>query len=336
MAFYFPEGTRLYFSTTLDTAKSITALTNANPAVATSAAHGFVDGDELLVNSGWGDIDEMVFKADQITADTFGLVDLDTTDAGFYPPGSGTGTAKKISTWVEVPQLLTLSTDGGDTRFTDVGLLSRRQDIRIPTGFNPSSMNMTLAWDPNQANFKAMLAISRTIRQAAMKIAGRRCRHCWASSAARGPGLQPQPGAGSQRRPDHGQPAHVLRRLNGFGCGRWLGGPGCCRRWPVTAAAPIPATPQAASATHFYPTGPTMSICIEIDDVVKFNVKGSFADRNGKDQPFSFSLTCNRVPPEVLDETMQQGSKFIDFFSQYTLDWSGVLDADHKPVYMRA
>lgn len=171
MAFYFPEGTRLYFSTTLGTAKSITALNNANPAVATSAAHGFVDGDELLVNSGWGDIDEMVFKADQLTADTFGLVDLDTTDTGFYPPGSGTGTAKKISTWVEVPQLLTLSTDGGDTRFTDVGLLSRRQDIRIPTGFNPSSMNMTLAWDPNQANFKAMLAISRTIRQAAIKIA---------------------------------------------------------------------------------------------------------------------------------------------------------------------
>lgn len=171
MAFYFPEGTRLYFSTTLGTAKSITALTNANPAVATSAAHGFVDGDELLVNSGWGDIDEMVFKADQLTTDSFGLVDLDTTDTGFYPPASGTGTAKKISTWVEVPQLLTLSTDGGDTRFTDVGLLSRRQDIRIPTGFNPSSMNMTLAWDPNQANFKAMLAISRTIRQAAIKIA---------------------------------------------------------------------------------------------------------------------------------------------------------------------
>lgn len=75
-----------------------------------------------------------------------------------------------------------------------------------------------------------------------------------------------------------------------------------------------------------------MSICIEIDDVVKFNVKGSFADRNGKDQPFSFSLTCNRVPPEVIDETMQQGSKFIDFFSQYTLDWSGVLDAERKPI----
>ncbi|MGB4060893.1 MAG: phage tail tube protein [Burkholderiaceae bacterium] len=171
MAFYFPEGTRLYFSNTLGTAKSITALSNANPAVATSAAHGFVDGDELLVNSGWGDIDEMVFKADQLTTDTFGLVDLNTTDTTFYPPGSGTGTAKKISTWVEVPQLLTLSTDGGDTRFTDVGLLGRRQDIRIPTGFNPSSMQMTLAWDPNQANFKAMLELSRSIRQCAMKIA---------------------------------------------------------------------------------------------------------------------------------------------------------------------
>lgn len=170
MAFYFPEGTRLYFSSTLAAAKTITGLSNANPAVATSVAHGFVDGDELLINSGWGDIDEMVFKADQLTADTFSLLDQNTTDTTFYPPGSGTGTAKKISTWVEVPQLLTLSTDGGDTRFTDIGLLGRRQDIRVPTGFNPSSMQMTLAWDPNQANFKTMLDLSRTIRQCAMKI----------------------------------------------------------------------------------------------------------------------------------------------------------------------
>jgi hypothetical protein len=171
MAFFFPEGTRVYFSNTLGTAKTITALTNASLAVATSAAHGFVDNDELLVTSGWGDINEMVFKADQLTADTFGLVDLDTTDTAYFPPGGGAGVAKKISSWVEIPQLLTLSTDGGGTRFTDVGLLSRRQDIRIPTGFNPSSMDMTLAWDPADTNFKAMLALSRTIRPAAIKIA---------------------------------------------------------------------------------------------------------------------------------------------------------------------
>lgn len=170
MAFYFPENSRFYFSTTLGTAKSVTALTNANPAVATATAHGFVDGDEVLYTGGWGDITEMVFKADQLTADTVGLVDLDTTDTQFYPAGSGTGTLRKISTWVEIPQVLTISSDGGDTRFTDIPLISRRQDIRVPTGFNSASLNLTMAWDPADVNFKAMLAVSRTIKPAAIKI----------------------------------------------------------------------------------------------------------------------------------------------------------------------
>ena len=77
-----------------------------------------------------------------------------------------------------------------------------------------------------------------------------------------------------------------------------------------------------------------MSICYEIDDIVKFNVKGSFADRTGKDQPFSFTLTCERVDPDLIDEflkTLSGGGKITDFFlaegvsSEYrTHGWSGI------------
>lgn len=80
-----------------------------------------------------------------------------------------------------------------------------------------------------------------------------------------------------------------------------------------------------------------MSLCYEIDDIVKFIVKGSFADRTGKDQPFSFTLTCERVGPDVIDEfikTLSNGGKIIDFFlaegadpeeNEFrTLGWTGV------------
>jgi hypothetical protein len=77
-----------------------------------------------------------------------------------------------------------------------------------------------------------------------------------------------------------------------------------------------------------------MTICYEIDDIVKFPIKGSFADRTGKDQPFSFTLTCERVDPEVIDEFLKNlsaGGKISDFFlaegvsSEYrTHGWSGV------------
>lgn len=75
-----------------------------------------------------------------------------------------------------------------------------------------------------------------------------------------------------------------------------------------------------------------MSICLVIDDVVKFNVKGTFTDRNGKDQAFSFTLECDRVDTDTIEDHLAQGGKFLDFFTQHTRTWSGVLSADKSVV----
>jgi len=48
MAYHFPAGTKAYYSTTFAGAKTVTGITNASPAVATSVAHGYTDGDPLL------------------------------------------------------------------------------------------------------------------------------------------------------------------------------------------------------------------------------------------------------------------------------------------------
>jgi hypothetical protein len=62
MALYFPEGSSQQFSQTFAAAKNITALSNANPAVATSVAHGYTTGDEILITSGWEDVTDTVVK----------------------------------------------------------------------------------------------------------------------------------------------------------------------------------------------------------------------------------------------------------------------------------
>ena len=79
MAYYFPEGSKFYLSTTFAGAKTITAVTNANPAVATSTSHGYVDNDVVLFTSGWEDATDSVFKVDQQTADTFQLLGLNSS-----------------------------------------------------------------------------------------------------------------------------------------------------------------------------------------------------------------------------------------------------------------
>lgn len=169
MSYYFPEGSKFYYSTTFAAPKSITAISNASPAVATAAAHGYVDGGELLIASGWDDVNDTVFKADQLTADTFGLVDLDATNTDFFPAGTGGGTARLISDWTEIPQILTVDNSGGDPKFATVAPLARRNALNVPIGFNPESLTLSLGHDPANATYKAMLGIARVLTKCAFK-----------------------------------------------------------------------------------------------------------------------------------------------------------------------
>ncbi|MBP6674998.1 MAG: hypothetical protein KAY54_01660 [Burkholderiaceae bacterium] len=170
MSYYFPEGTKLYYSVTFAATKTITALSNASPAAATSTSHGYVDDDEILMVSGWEDATDTVYMVDQTDANTFSVLGLDASNTSFYPAGTGTGTASKVSSWVEVPQLLDLSTSGGDVRLTTISPLAKRNDIQVATGFNATALNFTLGHDPANATYIAMLGISRTLTKVALKV----------------------------------------------------------------------------------------------------------------------------------------------------------------------
>lgn len=171
MSYSFPEGSKFFFSQTFAAAKTLATMTNTNPTVGGSVAHGFVDGDEALLTSGWEDATNAVFKLDQLTVDTVGILGLDTTDTNFYPAGGGANsTLQKISSWVEIPQILTISTQGGDPRFTTVSPLARRNSFNVPTGFNPTSITLTLGHDAANAAYQQMLALSRTLKPVAIKM----------------------------------------------------------------------------------------------------------------------------------------------------------------------
>lgn len=170
MAYSFPEGARFLFSKTFASQVAITALTNADPAVASAAAHGYLDDDEILLTSGWEDATDGVYRVDQLTNDTFGIKGLDTTDTTWFSAGSGAGSAQKVSNWVEIPQVLTIATSGGDPRMTTISPLARRNAINVPTGFNAQTITLTLGYDASNENYQQMLAVSRTLRKVAFKM----------------------------------------------------------------------------------------------------------------------------------------------------------------------
>lgn len=168
--YLFPEGSKYFFSNTFASAKTVSAASNADPAVLTSAGHGFVDGDELLFLSGWSDASNRVYKADQLSTDTLSPLGLDTSDTGFYAPGGGAGTLQKVSSWLELDKILGVSTSGGDIRYTDINPVNMRNGMKVPTGFNASSIEFTLGYNPSGANVPAMLKVSRGLKTVAFKI----------------------------------------------------------------------------------------------------------------------------------------------------------------------
>lgn len=169
MAYSLPEGSSQQFSNTLAAAKTITAITNANPAVAACTAHGYATGDEIMLSSGWEDATDSVYKIESVDANSFRILGLDSTNTSFFPAGSGGGSAQKLSAWTAIPQVLTISASGGDARFTDVNPLAKRNGIRIPTGFNATSITLSLGFDATTPTYKTMVGISRSLSKVAFK-----------------------------------------------------------------------------------------------------------------------------------------------------------------------
>lgn len=170
MAYYFPQGTKVFYSNTLAAAKTVSAVTNASPAVATSTAHGFADLDPILYASSWADAADTVFEVDQLTADTFGILGLNATDTNVYPSGSGGGTAKKISTWVEIPQILTVASNGGGVKYGTVSPLGSRQDTKQPIGFDAAGLDIKIGYDPTNTVITGMQTLTRVFGKVAIKL----------------------------------------------------------------------------------------------------------------------------------------------------------------------
>lgn len=171
MAYRFPEGASFQFSTTFAAAKTIATFSNASPGLATSVAHGYVDDDEVLMVANWEDATDSVFRVDQISTDTLNLKGLDTTNTTFFPVGGGAGaTLQLVSAWQTIPQVLTITTNGGDARRATISPLSRRTPINVPLGLNPIDITLTIGHDASNAVYQDMLAVTRALTKIAFKI----------------------------------------------------------------------------------------------------------------------------------------------------------------------
>lgn len=149
MAVSLPNGSIVAIASGYGPDVTISAISNANPGVATAAAHGFVDGDYIEVTSGWSRLTDKVVRVDNATTGTFDLEGIDTTSTSIYPASGGAGSARKISGFTQLAQITGSTSTGGEQQFLTYQFLESDAEKRIPTFKSAAGITFSVADDPS-------------------------------------------------------------------------------------------------------------------------------------------------------------------------------------------
>lgn len=171
MAARLPDGAVVSIATTYGTSKTVSAVTNANPGVATSTAHGMANGDIVAVTSGWSNLNNRIVRLAGVAANNFNLDGVDTSSTTLYPAGSGTGSVLPITAFTQITQIMGFSTSGGDQQFATFSFLEQNFETQIPTVFSAQTLSLDIADDPALAGYQALKAASDARAIRALKIA---------------------------------------------------------------------------------------------------------------------------------------------------------------------
>lgn len=142
-----PTGSTFFVASTIAAAKTVSSVTNAAEAVVTSTAHGYSNGDIVIMFSGWGRLNKRAFRIKSVTTDTFVLEGCDTSSTTFFPAGSGIGTVQKISTWTQVTTVMNPKTNGGDPKKVTYKFIESDVEYSINDGFAATDYEIELDAD---------------------------------------------------------------------------------------------------------------------------------------------------------------------------------------------
>lgn len=173
MTIYTNSGLQMSMQSAVATAKTITGITLAAPGVITSVAHGYANGDFVLLEiEGMTQLNKSVFEVMSIAVDTFQLVGPDGAtglDTSSFTAFSS-GTAKKLTLGTSITGVQGFNSSGGDIKFTDSTTVHDTEDKQIVVGANALSYSLDMQWDPASAAQQAMQAAFKTRASKAFKI----------------------------------------------------------------------------------------------------------------------------------------------------------------------
>jgi len=157
------NGARYAVATQLALAVAITAISNASPPVASTAATPDA-GDIVLLLSGWGGLDESPAKVGTVVADTsFTVLGYDATDEVRFPAGEGAGAYMIASNFVNLPKIHDIQSAGGEQNFATRQYVDdpSGKQVQAPTFKSAQSRTYMMDYDPSKAHFAALIELDR-------------------------------------------------------------------------------------------------------------------------------------------------------------------------------
>jgi len=142
-----PTGSTNWIATTIAAAKTTTIVTNASEAVVTSAAHGYSNGDVVIVGSGWGRLHNRAFRIKSITTDTFVLEGADTANTTLFSPGTGIGNVRKVTAFTQITTVMAPSSSGGEPKTVSYKFQEDENEYTLNDGFSPVQRSINLDAD---------------------------------------------------------------------------------------------------------------------------------------------------------------------------------------------
>ena len=147
------------------------SVTNASEAVATSTAHGYSNGDIVIMYSGWGRLNKRAFRIKSVATDTFVLEGCDTTNTNFFPSGGGVGTVTKISTFTQITTVMNPSSSGGDPKTVNYKFVESDVEYSINDGFSATSYTLEMDADSiGSAGYTALKSLTDVQTDTVLKI----------------------------------------------------------------------------------------------------------------------------------------------------------------------
>ncbi len=162
-------GSTFQVQTGFGTAKTITAISQANPAVVTSSAHGFVLGTAVRINSvsGMTELNGNIYAVDNPLTNDFELSGVDATGYAAFSAGSPAGGEAVPVTFSNFCELTSYSQQDGATTEDEVTTICSTAK-EFEQGLRDAG---TLQMDYNLAGNEPVQAAIRAAQRAGEKLA---------------------------------------------------------------------------------------------------------------------------------------------------------------------